>query len=89
MGQSAEPRAVPQHQHQAVELTPGVARTRHRRDWRHVKNAMVSNRSAVVGPIALQHHGGFKDGKYQPASSLMQFRYISIKELKPATTAAK
>jgi len=41
------------------------------------------------GPIALQHHGGFKDGKYQPASSLMQFRNISIKELKPATTAAK
>ena len=39
------------------------------------------------GPIALQHHGGFKDGKYQPASSLMQFRNISIKELKP--TAAK
>ncbi len=36
------------------------------------------------GPIALQHHGGFKDGKYQPASSLMQFRNISIKELKPA-----
>jgi hypothetical protein len=33
------------------------------------------------GPIALQHHGGFKDGKYSPASSLMQFRNISIKEL--------
>ena len=37
-----------------------------------------------AGPIALQHHGGFKDGKYQPASSLVQFRNISIKELKPA-----
>jgi hypothetical protein len=36
------------------------------------------------GPIALQHHGGFKDGKYNAASSLMQFRNISIKELAPA-----
>jgi hypothetical protein len=34
------------------------------------------------GRIALQHHGGFKDGKYNPASSLVQFRNISIKELK-------
>jgi hypothetical protein len=33
------------------------------------------------GKLALQHHGGFKDGKYQPASSLVQFRNISIKEL--------
>jgi hypothetical protein len=33
------------------------------------------------GPLALQHHGGFKDGKYSPASSLVQFRNISIKEL--------
>lgn len=34
------------------------------------------------GRIALQHHGGFKNGKYSPASSLVQFRNISIKELK-------
>jgi hypothetical protein len=34
-----------------------------------------------TGPIGLQHHGGFKDGKYLPASSLMQFRNIKIKEL--------
>ena len=34
------------------------------------------------GRIALQHHGGFKNGKYSPASSLVQFRDISIKELK-------
>ncbi|RYD68370.1 MAG: DUF1080 domain-containing protein, partial [Verrucomicrobiaceae bacterium] len=27
----------------------------------------------ATGPLALQHHGGFKDGKYQPASSLVQF----------------
>ena len=33
------------------------------------------------GPIGLQHHGSFKDGKYNGASALMQFRNISIKEL--------
>jgi hypothetical protein len=35
------------------------------------------------GPIGLQHHGGFdeKTGKYLPASSLIQFRNIDIKEL--------
>jgi hypothetical protein len=33
------------------------------------------------GALALQHHGGFKDGKYNAASSLFQFRNISIKEL--------
>lgn len=35
------------------------------------------------GPIALQHHGGKKaDGTWSPASSLVQFRNIFIKELK-------
>lgn len=33
------------------------------------------------GRLALQHHGGFRDGKYSPASSLVQFRNITIKEL--------
>jgi hypothetical protein len=33
------------------------------------------------GALALQHHGGFKDGKYDSASSLVQFRNILIKEL--------
>ena len=34
------------------------------------------------GRIALQHHGGMnKDGSYKPASSLVQFRNIWIKEL--------
>jgi len=33
------------------------------------------------GRIGLQHHGGWKDGKYDAASSLMQFRNIEIKEL--------
>jgi hypothetical protein len=34
------------------------------------------------GPIALQHHGGFKDGKYLGPPSLVQFRNIRIKPLK-------
>ena len=35
------------------------------------------------GPIALQHHGGYneKTGKYNAASSLIQFRNIYIKAL--------
>jgi hypothetical protein len=33
------------------------------------------------GPIGLQHHGGMKDGVYNNASSLVQFRNIFIKEL--------
>ena len=40
------------------------------------------------GPIALQHHGGINaDGTFKPASSLVQFRNIWIKEL-PAEGAA-
>jgi hypothetical protein len=34
------------------------------------------------GPIALQHHGGMKDGKWTSPPSLVQFRHIYIKELK-------
>lgn len=33
------------------------------------------------GPLALQHHGGFKDGKYTGPPSLVQFRNITIKPL--------
>ena len=33
------------------------------------------------GPLELQHHGGFKDGRYQGPSSLVQFRNIRIKPL--------
>ena len=33
------------------------------------------------GRIALQHHGGFADGKYRPSSSLVQFKNIFLKEL--------
>ncbi len=35
-----------------------------------------------LGAVALQHHGGINDdGSYKPASSLVQFRNIWIKEL--------
>lgn len=38
-----------------------------------------------AGRLALQHHGGVKpDGSYKPASSLVQFRNIWIKELPSA-----
>ena len=33
------------------------------------------------GPVAFQHHGDFKDGKYVGNPSLVQFRNISIKKL--------
>ncbi|GAC1451716.1 MAG: hypothetical protein NVSMB9_36670 [Isosphaeraceae bacterium] len=33
------------------------------------------------GPIALQHHGGFENGKYTGPPSLVQFRDIQIKPL--------
>jgi hypothetical protein len=33
------------------------------------------------GPLVLQHHGGFKDGKYTGPPSLVQFRNIRIKPL--------
>lgn len=41
------------------------------------------------GRIALQHHGGVNpDGSYKPASSLVQFRNIWIKEL-PSTSGSE
>lgn len=45
-----------------------------------IENAQMPGVPAS-GPIALQHHGGMRNGEYSPASSLMQFRNISIKEL--------
>ncbi len=33
------------------------------------------------GKLALQHHGGLRNGEYIPASSLVQFRNIRIKQL--------
>jgi hypothetical protein len=34
------------------------------------------------GPIGLQHHGGRKDGVWDSPPSLVQFRNISVQELK-------
>ncbi|HEX8294710.1 MAG TPA: DUF1080 domain-containing protein [Chthoniobacteraceae bacterium] len=34
------------------------------------------------GPLGLQHHGGYENGKYLPASSVVQFRKIAIQELR-------
>ena len=34
------------------------------------------------GPIALQHHGAFRDGKWSGPPSLVQFKNIAIRELK-------
>ncbi len=46
-----------------------------------LENAQLPGAPAK-GPIGLQHHGGMgKDGKLSPASSLVQFRNIAIKEL--------
>jgi hypothetical protein len=36
----------------------------------------------AAGPIALQHHGSMKDGKWTSPPSLVQFRNVAIKELK-------
>ncbi len=36
----------------------------------------------AAGPIALQHHGGMRDGKWTGPPSLVQFRNIYLKELK-------
>lgn len=46
-----------------------------------IENALLPD-VPEKGPIALQHHGGLgKDGEMTPASSLVQFRNIFIREL--------
>lgn len=45
-----------------------------------IENAQLPNVPGK-GKIALQHHGGMKNGKLMPASSLVQFRNLYIKEL--------
>ena len=45
-----------------------------------ITNALLPG-IAPKGPLGLQHHGGFKDGKYVGNPSLVQFRNIKIKEL--------
>jgi hypothetical protein len=46
-----------------------------------IENAQLPG-VAATGPIALQHHGSFENGKWTGPPSLVQFRNISIKELK-------
>lgn len=45
-----------------------------------IENAQLPGIPAK-GPLSLQHHGGFKDGKYTGPPSLVQFRNIRIKPL--------
>lgn len=45
-----------------------------------ITNALLPGIPAK-GPIGLQHHGTYKDGKYMYNPSLVQFRNIKIKEL--------
>lgn len=45
-----------------------------------ISNAQLPD-LAARGPIALQHHGGKKNGVWSSSPSLIQFRNISIKEL--------
>ena len=44
-----------------------------------ITNALLPGIPAK-GPIGLQHHGGYKDGKYVGNPSLVQFRNIKISE---------
>lgn len=44
-----------------------------------IKDAQLPGVPAT-GRLALQHHGGMRNGEYSPASSLMEFRNISIRE---------
>ena len=46
-----------------------------------IQNAQLPG-VAATGPIALQHHGSWENGKWTGPPSLVQFRNISIKELK-------
>jgi hypothetical protein len=49
-----------------------------------IENAQLPGVPAK-GKLALQHHGGINaDGTYKPASALIQFRNITIKELPPS-----
>lgn len=45
-----------------------------------IKNAQLPG-IAATGPIALQHHGGKRDGKWVSPPSLLQFKNIFIKKL--------
>jgi hypothetical protein len=45
-----------------------------------IENAKLPGIPAT-GPLSLQHHGGYQDGKYTGPPSLVQFRNIRIKPL--------
>jgi len=45
-----------------------------------IKNAQLPG-IAATGPIALQHHGGKRNGKWAGPPSLLQFKNIFVKEL--------
>jgi hypothetical protein len=45
-----------------------------------IENAQLPGITAT-GPIALQHHGGKRDGKWVSPPSLLQFKNIFVKEL--------
>lgn len=63
--------------------------TVHLNDHLVISNARLPDVPAA-GRLALQHHGGLNpDGSYKPASSLMQFRNIWIKELPRPEKAAE
>ena len=53
-----------------------------------IENAQLPN-IPVRGPIALQHHGGYRDGKFTGPPSLVQFRDIQIKRLPGSTASAR
>jgi len=68
----------------ALDVTDGqVAGPRVGREEEFIRERMQLHRNPK-GPITLQHHGGYnaKTQKYSPASSLIQFRNIYVKELK-------
>jgi hypothetical protein len=50
---------------------------------RVIENAELPGLPAK-GPLALQHHGGKRNGEWMGPPSLVQFKNIYVKELKPA-----
>jgi hypothetical protein len=60
-----------------------ISRSVLRVDWSLVfQKSPLPRARPAEGPIALQHHGAKKDGVWVSPPSLVQFRNISIKELR-------
>ena len=56
-------------------------------DWVKLNGEEVISKAQLPGippegPIALQHHGGMRNGKWTGPPSLVQFRNIMVKELR-------